>query len=129
MHTVKVVGVPVPQGSMMVVNNRLIHQNSTKLKAWRSHIAAEAFAVIDEPLEGAVEVSLMFYLEKPRTVVRTFPSVKPDVDKLARSCLDALSGVAYIDDSQVVTLDVAKRYATDFVGVIICIDKIGIWDE
>lgn len=129
MHTIKVVGVPVPQGSMMAVNNRIIHQNSAKLKAWRSQIAVEAMAVIDEPFDCAVEVSLMFFLERPKTVVRKFPSVKPDVDKLARSCLDALTGVAYEDDSQVVTLDVTKRYATDFTGVIICIDKIGIWDE
>jgi Holliday junction resolvase RusA-like endonuclease len=36
---------------------------------------------------------------------------KPDVDKIARCVLDALTGVVYGDDAQVAALDIRKRVA------------------
>lgn len=36
---------------------------------------------------------------------------KPDADNLAKAVLDALNGILYEDDSQVVMLAVTKRYA------------------
>lgn len=38
------------------------------------------------------------------------PTKKPDVDNMAKSILDALNGVAYKDDSQVVDLSIEKYY-------------------
>jgi len=43
---------------------------------------------------------------------RSSPCVRPDVDKLARALLDALIGIAYVDDQQVVSLLVRKVYGT-----------------
>ena len=40
-----------------------------------------------------------------------FPSKKPDADNIAKIVLDALNGVAYEDDSQVINLSVHKRYS------------------
>lgn len=39
------------------------------------------------------------------------PEKKPDADNIAKAVLDALNGIAYKDDSQVVKLTVDKRYA------------------
>lgn len=39
------------------------------------------------------------------------PTQKPDCDNIAKICLDALNGIAYYDDSQVIGLCVIKRYA------------------
>jgi Holliday junction resolvase RusA-like endonuclease len=39
-----------------------------------------------------------------------FPAVRPDVDKLLRSTLDALTSVLYADDGQVVTVRAEKRF-------------------
>ena len=39
------------------------------------------------------------------------PIAKPDIDKLARSTLDALIGLAFDDDSRIVQLLVTKSYA------------------
>ena len=48
------------------------------------------------------------------------PTVKPDVDKLSRSVLDALTGIVWVDDAQVVDKTVRKRYAeTDRMEVTI----------
>lgn len=40
------------------------------------------------------------------------PVKKPDVDNVAKLVLDALNGVAYEDDLQVISLQVEKRYWT-----------------
>ncbi len=39
------------------------------------------------------------------------PTKKPDIDNVVKSILDALNGVAYSDDKQVVRLTAVKRYA------------------
>lgn len=40
------------------------------------------------------------------------PMKKPDADNVAKIVLDALNGLAYADDKQVVRLEVIKRYTT-----------------
>ena len=39
-----------------------------------------------------------------------YPTAKPDADNLAKAILDALNGIAYRDDKQVVSCTVGKRY-------------------
>lgn len=39
------------------------------------------------------------------------PVVKPDVDNVAKSILDALNGIVYVDDKQIIELDIKKIYA------------------
>jgi crossover junction endodeoxyribonuclease RusA len=41
-----------------------------------------------------------------------FPRGKPDIDKLARSTLDSMTGILFDDDSRIVSLHLVKRYAT-----------------
>lgn len=38
------------------------------------------------------------------------PTTKPDLDNLLKSVKDALNGVAYVDDSQIVTITAEKAY-------------------
>lgn len=44
---------------------------------------------------------------------RILPDKKPDVDNIAKIILDALNGIAYKDDSQVVDLSVKKCFAAE----------------
>jgi len=46
------------------------------------------------------------------------PAKKPDIDNLVKAVLDALNGIAYNDDSQVVCLTSRKQYAA-VPGVLI----------
>jgi Holliday junction resolvase RusA-like endonuclease len=39
-----------------------------------------------------------------------WPVVKPDWDKIARSCSDAMTGIIYLDDAQIVEGHVKKEY-------------------
>lgn len=41
------------------------------------------------------------------------PTIKPDTDNVAKIILDALNGIAYEDDKQIIDLRVIKRYADE----------------
>lgn len=109
-------GRPVPQGSMRAFNNHIVHNKSAELMAWRSLIAMEARKAGCQPIEGAIEIKLNFFYLRPKSVKRPLPIVAPDLDKQIRSVLDALTGVAYLDDGQVVGIQATKRYG-DRAGV------------
>ena len=48
---------------------------------------------------------------------------KPDVDNLAKSVLDGLNGLAFIDDSQIVRLEAGKRFG-DTNEIIVTIKQL-----
>jgi Holliday junction resolvase RusA-like endonuclease len=76
-----------------------------------------------EPLMGELEVHVTFYKARPKGHFNTRgkltpkalasigPSVKPDATKLWRSTEDALTGILWRDDAQIVTQSQAKRWA------------------
>jgi len=127
---------PRPQGSKKYVGQRttaagnkipLIIEASPGLPVWRKAVAdAVAQAMQDSgdlsKFEGAVKVEAVFYLTRKKSVTRQYPTVPPDVDKLARSLLDSLKGV-WGDDSQVVRLEVSKKYASGESGVAVTISN------
>ena len=121
-------GDPVPQGSMSVFRGRAVHSNSAKLKQWRNliHEAAKE-AGLTPQLEPA-NVDLTFYLARPRSVKREEPTVKPDLDKLVRAVLDALTGVGYNDDAQVTRLVARKTYGSK-PGVFIALGPVTAGDS
>lgn len=53
------------------------------------------------------------------------PTKKPDLDNIAKLICDALNGVAWRDDSQIVELTVRKVYAAQ-PGVTITIERMAI---
>ena len=129
---------PAPQGSKKYVGTRrtaagnnipLIVESSPKLPAWRKAVSdAVKQAMIasgdDSKFVGAVKVEAVFYLTRKRTVTRLYPTVPPDVDKLTRSLLDSIGfGGVWGDDSQVVRLEVSKKYATGESGVAVTISN------
>ena len=95
---------------MRAFNNHIVHNKSAELMAWRTLIAMEARKAGCQPIEGAIEIKLDFIYQRPKTVKRDLPTVAPDLDKQIRSVLDALTGVAYVDDGQVVGIVATKRY-------------------
>jgi len=100
-----------------------IASNSEALDGWESRIFDMARQFFLAPTTDPVEVSLAFYLLRPRSHFRAngtlkpsapdYPTGKPDLDKLVRGALDPLTGVAYRDDSLIVALQAEKLYAWD----------------
>lgn len=101
----------------------MIHEKAGDLKRWRTSIANAYKLLKQPPIDGAVQVELTFVLIKPKTVKRIYPFVRPDLDKLCRAVLDALTGVAFKDDQQVTKLYAEKIYG-DKEGVFILLTEV-----
>lgn len=115
-------GIPVPQGSFRHVGGGRIIAANPKLNAWRDTIAEQMAQQSPVRLiEARCRVELVFMLPKPKTVSRVAPTVKPDIDKLARAVLDAISLPKYCqiltDDAIVTDLIASKRYTDEQPGV------------
>jgi crossover junction endodeoxyribonuclease RusA len=117
--TFTVIGQAQPQGSTKAFMPKgarypVVTSDNPNLKQWRNVVAycAQQHAGAG-PMYGGVHVTLDFALQRPKSLPkRTSQHLKkPDIDKLARAVLDALTGILYHDDSEVVRLDVTKRYA------------------
>jgi Holliday junction resolvase RusA-like endonuclease len=116
-------GRPVPQGSLKFIRGHAIHVRAQDLALWRADIASSARFANVSKMEGAVEVSMTFVFNKPKSVKRKHPHVRPDLDKLVRAVLDGLTDVAYLDDQQVTRLSASKVYG-DTQGVWIKIKDV-----
>jgi Holliday junction resolvase RusA-like endonuclease len=101
-------------GGSPVVN---VTDDNAKSKDWKSAVAWSARQALPagaELLRGALRVEFTFYRPRPKGHFRTngelnrqgleapFPTTKPDVLKLARAAEDALTGVVWHDDAQIV---------------------------
>nr|WP_272925049.1 RusA family crossover junction endodeoxyribonuclease [Streptomyces sp. SID8377] len=126
-------GVPGPQGSKTRTASGGMRESSAKVKPWRDTVAWRALEARTKkrgwrPLLGPVALSVVFTFDRPkshygkgRNASRLLPSapvrpdVKPDLDKILRATLDALTtGGVYRDDAQVVDFrGLGKHYSTD----------------
>lgn len=120
-------GIPVPQGSKNAIHRggrtMIVERGRAALGPWRAQVAAEAARLLERPATGALRVRLVFVLVRPKSHYRTgrhagelrdsaprYVSTRPDVDKLSRAVLDALTGVAFADDGQVAELEARKVF-------------------
>jgi crossover junction endodeoxyribonuclease RusA len=86
---------------------------NTKTEPWRQDVAAQAIKAGVECISlGPVRLRVTFYLARPssRPKKHQWPDVRPDLDKLARSVLDALTSIAWRDDAQVCEITARKVY-------------------
>lgn len=138
MIDIQLVGRPVAQGSMSafvvgkkdgpkraVVAQGGSRQSRNDLARYRGDLREEAQKSMRDrpPLRGPVDIEITFLFERPKAhygtgrnsevVKDSAPRHKtsaPDLDKLVRSVLDALTGVVFEDDAQIVRLITAKSY-------------------
>ncbi len=131
MIRIRVNGTPAPQGSKRHVGNGRMVEVSKAVGPWREAVRSEAQTTLairangERPLSGAVFVSLVFTLARPKghygsgrnagqvkDSAPAYPAGRPDVDKLCRAVLDGLTaGGAFSDDAQVVDLHACKIWA------------------
>lgn len=117
--SVWVAGTPIAQGSIKAVGSTpsghaILTSTAKGLKPWRTQIGWALQQQVTELTAGPVSVGLLFLLPRPKSLPKTreIPHVKrPDIDKILRAVLDAMSNVVYHDDSQVNKILVEKRYA------------------
>lgn len=119
-------GVPAAQGSKRHVGGGRMIESSKAVGPWRERVGSELFRVLGEdhePTRAAVAVHLRFVTLRPKghygtgknaeTIKPSAPRLpigRPDLDKLTRAILDAMTGVAFADDAQVAALNCGKEY-------------------
>lgn len=135
-YLVRVPGLPRPQGSKRHVGNGRMVESSPHVGPWRERVALAARAAHGGQLDGALHVTVCFSLPRPKGHYRTgrnahmlrdgapdYPTTRPDLDKLTRAILDALTGVWWADDSLVVGLDAIKVFGQP--GVTVRAQRVG----
>jgi Holliday junction resolvase RusA-like endonuclease len=118
-------GVPVPQGSHRCRNGNVVPDNGPALKAWRRAVAHHAQQAMPEGWDraGPFGVALSFWFPRPlshhingdrarvRPTAPTWHTQTPDVDKLARAVLDALTAArVWKDDRYCAYLSAEKSW-------------------
>jgi crossover junction endodeoxyribonuclease RusA len=123
----RVPGKPIPQGGMTAFNRgnkvTVAHKRPKELMNWRALVTLTAAKHFPQPITGAVRLDVAFMLTRPKShygsgrnsdVVRptapVYPTVSPDIDKILRALLDSLSTIAFVDDKQVIHVNVTKQY-------------------
>jgi|SRR3990167_2746046 len=119
-------GVPVPKArARTVFQGGHVHSYTPKktveyerLIARHARKAMNTGGILLLPFKGALAVTVIFTLPRPKSHFRKGslksempkrPISRPDVDNYAKT-LDALNGIIWVDDSQVVDLKSIKRY-------------------
>ena len=97
-------------------------------KEWRAAVAGHARQKYgaQQPMVGPLSIRVVFWMPRPKghfgtgrnagTVkagAPTFPAFKPDCTKLMRSTEDALKGILWEDDSQIVHQEIDKMYGDE----------------
>jgi Holliday junction resolvase RusA-like endonuclease len=127
--TIVVAGTPVPQGSMRAFTRNgktWATSDNPRTRPWKAAVTSAAARVVEDAglanpcyERHPVAVAITFRFPRPKGhygVRGLLPSApaqmtgRPDIDKLVRAVLDALTGIVWRDDAQVVVLDVRKVY-------------------
>jgi len=124
-------GIAAPQGSKRHVGKGVMLESSDRVRPWRQDVrfAALEERPIDWDMATHMRLELVFWFPRPAShygtkngisYLKANAPVEPvsarvgDIDKLSRAVLDALTGVAYLDDRQVVELEARKAYLMGF---------------
>ena len=122
-----VYGTAAPQGSKRHIGKGVMLESSKRLRPWRQDVrfAALEMRPPDWDMTKPMGLVLEFRFSRPQSHFGTKSGasyLKPkapaqpvsarlgDIDKLSRAVLDALTGVAYLDDRQVIQLEASKGY-------------------
>lgn len=124
MITICIPGEPVGKGRPRVstIGGHARMFTPAKTKSYEETVKSEAVASMRgmEPLSGPVALRLELYLGVPASYPKgrrakclsgeIWPTKKPDIDNVVKAICDAFNGVVWIDDVQVVSMAVVKRY-------------------
>ncbi len=120
-------GTPVAKGSGKAFYNRkkrvayVVQDNAERQEPWVSLISYTAQQLGLKPDNEPKEVRLEFHMPRPKSHYNSKGEVKPgapfrhvttpDLDKLQRAVLDALTMLAWNDDKQVFRIQAWKHYS------------------
>lgn len=124
-----ILGKPIPQKQTRFARGRAYDPSAKDKKALQDYFI-KAMDELDEKMyEGRVWVTLHFEFTPPKSLSRTEQNrriyqpvphiVKPDVDNLAYLVTNAMKGIVYKDDSQIVSMTISKAYSFEDKTLVI----------
>lgn len=114
-----VYGIPKPMGDKVGFRGKggriiIADKAGPELRSWKQEVRSVIAANVGEQVLGPVAVGLWFYYDRPASHYRTgrlanilkdsapqWKQTSPDREKLDRTIMDCMSGLAFRDDSQV----------------------------
>lgn len=116
---------PQPQSRpRFTARGRYVHAyENKKITMYKRMVAAtyQSYFGAVKPTEKAIAVDVVFYrpvqksiskIERQRRLTgESLPAIKPDIDNYVKAILDALNGVAFRDDKQIISLNAKKLYS------------------
>lgn len=137
-------GIPQTAGSKKAFRHRytkkiIVKDDNEKGAAWRHTVQWEAKREMAKGIEifkGPLAVTFTFMLPRPKghfdkygrvkKSAPIYPVVRPDALKLSRAAEDALTGICWNDDSQIVIERLIKEYSdgTAAAGCLVFIQKM-----
>ena len=118
-------GDPVAQGRprFAVINGRARAYDPAKSRAYKDYVKLLARQSMGNQsiMQGPVKIDILVNLPIPASKPKKWaaaalsgairPAKKPDIDNFYKCMTDALNGIVYQDDSQIVAAAIQKRYA------------------
>lgn len=134
--TFDIYGIPKPKGSARAFvamkagkkPRAIVTTDNKSLKSWEAAVRDAARDVVGQAyFTEAVSLEIDFWFPRPKSVSaakRPHMTTKPDLSKLLRGAEDALNGVIFKDDAQVVRAITAKRYVDGPAGARITVTEM-----
>lgn len=119
MITINVTGRPAGAGSKSFYQGKCAPASKYQ-KPWQEAVSAAAYlAKPDNLIEAPIVIDFSFMIKRPKShylkskgLKDSAPTTPPiDLDKLIRSTADALTGLIYEDDKQIVEITAKKAYS------------------
>ena len=123
--TIPGISVPKARPRATKIGNRAIMYTPAKTKEFENYVKLVAAQYApEELLTGPLDVGLEFNLQRPKSLPKKIQhhTKKPDIDNLAKSVLDALEEIIYVNDAQIISLQVTKDY-----GIPLCRVRVEEW--
>jgi Holliday junction resolvase RusA-like endonuclease len=110
-----VFGQAVPQGRPRAYRRGrfLGFYDPARSRAWKQDVRRQALAFRPaRPVPGPLALEVRFILYRPKSLPKRLVQhiKKPDLDNFVKAVKDALKGLVYRDDSQIVRLAASKAY-------------------
>ena len=143
MITICIPGIPKPGGSKKSFphskTGKIVTIDACKMnKDWRNTVSIYAKqAYKEKPLSGPLKLKIVFLMPRPKNHYKKvkgfgtklkddaplYHTIRPDITKLIRSLEDALTGIIWNDDAQIVNQSSTKIYS-NVPGVMVYVSIV-----
>lgn len=133
-RTVTIKGRPVPKGRPRVFRGHAVTPRRTQQAEEQIQAMYRFQNLGEEPFTGPVEVHCIFCMPIAKTWSKRKKelaaqgwlrcTVRPDLDNLVKLVLDALNGIAYADDAQIVRIHAFKKYSEEYPNGATIVDIV-----